>query len=156
MSARTSLILAAALALPLTVALSVPASADDWHRRGGHHRGGTSVGVVLDFHGRDYHRFSPYERRVWGNGYWYRGYYGPRYGWWWRTGGYWYPYEEPVYPYPTYVPPPVVVSAPPPAPEVQAPPQFWYYCDNPSGYYPYVRDCPTPWRTVPAEPPRER
>jgi TPR repeat protein len=28
----------------------------------------------------------------------------------------------------------------------------WYYCDNPPGYYPYVRTCNDPWRPVPAQP----
>ena len=28
-----------------------------------------------------------------------------------------------------------------------------YYCDYPAGYYPYVRSCAYPWRTVPARPP---
>ncbi|HEX6841855.1 MAG TPA: hypothetical protein VF113_10000 [Stellaceae bacterium] len=46
-----------------------------------------------------------------------------------------------------YAPPPVVV-APSPVVVVQPPQQFWYYCDNPAGYYPYVPNCPTPWRPV--------
>jgi hypothetical protein len=28
--------------------------------------------------------------------------------------------------------------------------QTWYYCANPSGYYPYVTQCNTGWQTVPA------
>jgi hypothetical protein len=28
--------------------------------------------------------------------------------------------------------------------------QTWYYCSNPSGYYPYVAQCDTGWQTVPA------
>jgi hypothetical protein len=30
---------------------------------------------------------------------------------------------------------------------------FWYYCDKPQGYYPYVRTCPSGWQKVPARPP---
>ena len=29
----------------------------------------------------------------------------------------------------------------------------WYYCNNPQGYYPYVRTCPGGWQKVPARPP---
>jgi len=28
--------------------------------------------------------------------------------------------------------------------------QYWYYCSNPAGYYPYVTHCNTGWQTVPA------
>jgi uncharacterized protein YecT (DUF1311 family) len=30
--------------------------------------------------------------------------------------------------------------------------QTWYYCDDPAGYYPYVRTCLKPWRPVPSQP----
>ena len=57
-----------------------------------------------------------------------------------------------AYPYPTY--PPVVVQPSPPAqvyvqPQ-QAPPaeSYWYYCENPKGYYPYVSQCPKGWMQV--------
>jgi hypothetical protein len=39
--------------------------------------------------------------------------------------------------------------APPVAPP---PPNFWYYCDNPPGYYPYVARCNSAFRAVPARP----
>ncbi len=84
------------------------------------------------------------------------------------TGGAWYFYERPVYPYPTVVgeiiyvepvpvmpePPPIVVPVappppPPPPPPGPAPQQFWYYCDNPPGYYPYVATCNGNYREVP-------
>jgi hypothetical protein len=47
--------------------------------------------------------------------------------------------------------PPVVV--PPPAP--LQPPAYWYYCQDPQGYYPYTRECPGGWMTVapPTAPP---
>ena len=55
------------------------------------------------------------------------------------TAPFWYPgYAYPVYAYPTY-----------PAPVYQAPPPtYWYYCQNPQGYYPYVPQCPGGWLTV--------
>src|SRR5471030_1906949 len=50
--------------------------------------------------------------------------------------------------------PVVVESAPPTYVERSAPaPQSsqsstWSYCANPKGYYPYVKDCKVPWRSV--------
>jgi hypothetical protein len=35
-----------------------------------------------------------------------------------------------------------------------APKGFWYRCDAPAGYYPYIPVCRTPWRFVPSVPPR--
>jgi hypothetical protein len=50
--------------------------------------------------------------------------------------------------------PPTVVQAPPAPPaQPQALPPTWYYCDRPPGYYPYVAECPSGWRAVPATPP---
>lgn len=28
--------------------------------------------------------------------------------------------------------------------------QYWYYCQNPAGYYPYIQQCTTNWQPVPA------
>jgi len=40
------------------------------------------------------------------------------------------------------------------ASQQQPPPaQFWYHCDNPQGYYPYVQTCSSGWHQVPATPP---
>jgi hypothetical protein len=57
--------------------------------------------------------------------------------------------------------PPVVVEPPPqayvqPSPPVYvqpSPPSFWYYCENPQGYYPYVQQCPGGWSQVAPTPP---
>ncbi|MEA2729098.1 MAG: hypothetical protein QOF70_3573 [Acetobacteraceae bacterium] len=35
-----------------------------------------------------------------------------------------------------------------------APTGFWYRCDAPAGYYPYIPACGIPWRIVPSTPPR--
>jgi hypothetical protein len=77
-------------------------------------------------------------------------------GFWWGPGwwgpGWW----GPSYPY--YPSPPVVEQQPPvyvqPEPQTQQP-NYWYYCQNPQGYYPYIQQCPGGWMTVvpPAAPP---
>jgi hypothetical protein len=105
-----------------------------------------------------------------GNGGWYPYYpYYPYWGW-----GY-YGFYDPFWPYPYYYPygvglglsygyysaPPVVVeSVGPPDEYLNAPPdggtppeQFWYYCQDPAGFYPYVRMCNGEWEAVPAAPP---
>jgi hypothetical protein len=111
---------------------AMPAAADHWHH--GYWHGG----------------YPGY----WHTGYWHHGWYGGRFGWWWVTGGGWYWYDAPVYPYPgvvseVYVTPPANAVPPPAAPA----PQMWYYCDNPAGYYPYVQTCSQPFRpVVPTQP----
>src|SRR5690349_16496954 len=82
-----------------------------------------------DFHGRDFGRFTPHERTIWGGGVWRHDWYGGRFGWWWVVGPNWYLYPEPIYPHPTYVPPAIVVQQAPPVPSGLPPMQYWYYCD---------------------------
>ena len=80
-------------------------------------------------------------------------------------GPVWYPapyyYPPPAY----YYPPPVVVqsaptyieqpqnSAPPSSSAPQTSSDYWYYCRDSRSYYPYVKDCASPWQHVPARPP---
>ena len=86
----------------------------------------------------------------WGPGYWGPHYWGPRVWvgpsvWWWGA---------PYY----YAAPPVTVQQAPvylqPAPPVEEP-QYWYYCQNPQGYYPYIQQCSKGWMKVvpPTTPP---
>ena len=90
---------------------------------------------------------------------------GPGWGSWWGPWGYVdpYPYYRPyAYPYPYYSNPyqyyvPPAASPPPPVYEQPAPaPQqgesVWYYCPDPPGYYPYVRQCPKGWTKVAPSP----
>lgn len=94
----------------------------------------------------------PGPMRGWNGGYWHRGWYGPRFGWWWVVGPSWYYYPAPVYPYPDpYIPPVIVQTAP--AKPGPAPAQYWYYCAASKAYYPYVAECPGGWQPVPATPP---
>jgi hypothetical protein len=79
--------------------------------------------------------------------------FGPYYAPYW--GPYWAPYN---YPAVVVTPPPTVYVQPAPQapaqPAPQAPAQppspssFWYYCEDPQGYYPYVQQCPGGWRPV--------
>lgn len=94
----------------------------------------------------DIHRFHEHDFDRWRGGRWFHGRHEGRMGWWWIAGGSWYFYPAPIYPYPDPYQPPAVVLGPPP------PPANYYYCDNPAGYYPYVPQCRTPWRVVPARP----
>ena len=132
----------ALIALSIAVALGIAAPGVEAQHRG-----------APDFHGRDFHHFDARERAIWRGGAWVHDWHDGRYGWWWQLGGGWYFYPEPIYPYPTYVPPAIVVQQSPPVPTGLPPAQFWYYCDNPQGYYPYVASCNGPWREVPVTPP---
>jgi len=90
---------------------------------------------------RDIHSFHDHDYGIWRGGHWYHGPYGGRSGWWWIVGGVYYYYPAPVYPYPDPYVPPAVVPAP----------TYWFYCQNPQGYYPYVPSCTVPWQQVPAQ-----
>jgi hypothetical protein len=65
--------------------------------------------------------------------------------------GWWGPPAYPYYPYYSYYPaPPVVVEQQPQGYVQQNQPEsdYWYYCQNPEGYYPYVKSCPGGWMKV--------
>ena len=64
----------------------------------------------------------------------------------WYSGPYYSPY---YYPYYYSAPPAVIQQQPPVYEERQQPPsQYWYYCQDPKGYYPYVKTCPGGWMKV--------
>lgn len=127
-------------------AVALGASSPVWADRDGRghgHRGGARVGIGL--------YLGP-------------GYLGPGFG---------YPMYRPAYPYPYYYPEPYpapAVIAVPTEPPVyiergndgtgynrgadgQPPQGYWYRCNQPNGYYPYVSQCPGGWLQVPAQPP---
>lgn len=69
--------------------------------------------------------------------------------------GYGMPYPYPYYPYQPVVaapsPPPVYTQQNiPTTSEPQT--NYWHYCRNPDGYYPYVRECPGGWEKIPPQP----
>jgi hypothetical protein len=80
---------------------------------------------------------------------WYDPFWGPRFGL-----GYGYGYGFGYYPS-TRVIVRERVPAPGYLPQPDGPPpqQNWYRCDNPAGYYPYVRTCNGAWQSVPVTPP---
>lgn len=80
-----------------------------------------------------------------------------------------YPYYAPYPYYPPYAyyPPAVITQADPPVyieqnsqenatPQATAPQSnnYWYHCDKPEGYYPYIKECANGWKPVPATPPQ--
>lgn len=69
--------------------------------------------------------------------------------WGWYPPPYYYP---PAYYYPPVVEVPV---APPVYIERESAPAtggYWYYCERPQGYYPYVKSCPGGWQRVRPQP----
>jgi hypothetical protein len=100
--------------------------------------------------GGHYHGGSSWRTSIW---------IGPGWGGWtpWWGPAYYpyrYPYYYPNYPY--YPEPPVVIQQQPPV-YVQPEEQYWYYCQNPEGYYPYIKKCPGGWlKVVPSTPPDEK
>jgi hypothetical protein len=111
---------------------------DHWRHQGPNH---PAVRVADPWRG-DIHRFHEHDFATWRGGRWWHGAHGGRLGWWWMVGDAWYFYPRPIYPYPYPYAPPVVVTPAPPA-------EYYYYCANPPGYYPYVPECFGPWSEVP-------
>jgi len=105
---------------------------------GGHHGG---------FHGGFYIGIGP--------GFW-PGYYWGYYPYYWGAPIVGWPYGG--WPYATYAgwpyvgwpyyPPQATEAAPPDSQPQQQQPYYWYYCENPQGYYPYVKSCPGGWKQV--------
>lgn len=135
----------------LAIALfSIVVSGSVWAH--GHRHSHSHLSIGLGYYGPGYY-----------GGYGYGGYGFGRYGF----GGYGYGYPSYYFP-PAYAyPPTVIVPATPPVyieqqaqqqPAQSAQPtqpraNYWYYCKDPDGYYPYVRECPGGWLQVAPQPP---
>ena len=67
-------------------------------------------------------------------------------------GWMYYPPPSPYYyPPPIYLPPPqppVYIEQAPPRPVAPPAQSYWYYCTNPQGYYPTIKECPGGWLKV--------
>ena len=153
--------MAVALGMALVLLATSVAEANGRHHggggyyRGGHHHGG--------------HYRGGYYRGGYGWGGWGGWGGGWGYGWGGGWGGvavyprvviggpYWWGNPYPYYGYPYYSRPLVIERSEPQiyVQQPQSEPQYWYYCANPSGYYPYVAQCSVGWQRVPATaPPR--
>jgi hypothetical protein len=72
-----------------------------------------------------------------------------------------YPYYYPYQTYPTVVEvtppqPPVYIQQPQAAAPAADAGSWWYYCADTKTYYPYVRECASPWQRVAPQPPAAR
>jgi hypothetical protein len=104
------------------------------------------VNTFRPFIGARITRFSPRVRATWVRGRWWHGRHAGRFGWWWFAGGSWFFYPAPIYPYPDYVSQTYYDE---PGADYG---NYWYYCRDPRGYYPYVQHCNGPWEPVPTQP----
>ncbi len=100
----------------------------------GHYKAGYGHGYGWGHHGRWRHHY---------RGYGYRGhhYRGPKYFW---SGT----IVIPSYPYAYPAPPPVVIEKQPPVYVQPQEENYWYYCPDPQGYYPYIQECAGGWMKV--------
>jgi len=128
---------------------------DRFHRvppefRGRGFRAGPGVTMrVSPFRGyRGWHvnRFNSAQLARWRGGRWWHGWHHGHVGWWWWVDGGWYFYDAPIYPYPGYV---SDYAYDEPSQDYG---DYWYYCRDPEGYYPYVQHCNGNWEPVPAQP----
>lgn len=110
------------------------------HHGGGYGGYGLALGLgVLGGYGLGYYgNRTPYYPPAYG--------YAPRYGY---GNAYGYPpaVRVPAAPPPVYIQQEIVQVAP----QAQAV-EYWHYCRNPEGYYPYVKNCPEGWMQVAPQP----
>lgn len=73
---------------------------------------------------------------------------------WYYPPPYW--YNPPWYNPPVFVQPAPQVyierGAEPSEPDDDA--YYWYHCNRPEGYYPYIKECPGGWKKVVPTPPK--
>ena len=140
----------AAVAILFIAAVAGPniASAAPHGGGGGFHGGGFHAGSFGGFHGGGFHGGGFHAGAFgggWQGGHWNHGWHNGRYGWWWGPavgwGYYDYPYGAGYWPDSWYYGDYGYGQ-----PDAG---QYWYYCSDPSGYYPYVPQCNVPWQPVP-------
>jgi hypothetical protein len=142
------------LFLAMALLASTAVSSYGW-AGGGLHGGGGSWGS----HGGGHWQGGGHWHGGWHGGHWRGHHFGPRVfvglgfaaPFWWYPYGY--PYADP-WAYPVYSPPVTVESSPQTyiQQDTQGQ-QYWYYCQSPEGYYPYVKECPGGWQQVQPQPP---
>ena len=110
--------------------------------------GATTPPAIREFVDRhDVNRFTPQQREAWTHGRWHHTWHHGHFGWWWFFNNFWFFYPEPFYPFPTYVGEYYDYYD-----DQYSGDDFWYWCDDPRGYYPYVQECEVDWIPVPPEP----
>lgn len=152
MNQLTKVVIAIAAMMVLTPAFAV--------EYGHEHRESRQHEQQESWHEHDIHRFHEHDLDIWRGGRWIHGRHQGRLAWWWIAGGVWYAYQTQTFPYPDpYMPPELVMPQQPAVsvspPNQPAPNQYWYYCSQPQGYYPYTPQCQVPWQKVPASAPSD-
>ncbi len=107
-------------------------------------RGVRAPNMTGAFHGHSFAEFTSQEKEAWTHGSWRHTWHHHHFGWWWFADGFWFFYPEPLYPYPDYVGPEYYYE--------EGADYYWYWCDDPPGYYPYVQQCNDDWQPVPPTP----
>ena len=141
-------------------------SGGSWSGGGGWHGGSGGSWNGGGWHGGGYYGGGYRGYYGWRGGYWGPGFgvYWGGPGWWWGAwpyaygyGGYGYPYAYTYGGYTGYFgavdggayvqqdSAPTYVEQAQPAPAAN---NFWYYCTDPAGYYPYVKNCSKTWMQV--------
>ena len=121
-------------------------SRGSYHGSGSRYHGSTSYHggykSGYKYHGHNSHHGHGNSYRFWIGG-WAPGWWGPAYPY-----PRYYPYYFPYYPYPYYAPGTVIAEQPALSDPSQDQDSYWYYCQNPQGYYPYIKSCPGGWMKV--------
>jgi hypothetical protein len=113
-----------------------PPPSGGYHGHGGYYRPGGYYGHG----GHDHWSVGIYFDPFW---------YGP----WYYPGPYYRPYYYPPAVVPVPVEPPVYVQRDDAAGTAPPASAYWYYCSDPQGYYPYVKQCKVEWQAVAPRPP---
>lgn len=100
------------------------------------------------FNGHTFSGLTPGERGAWQQGGWRHVEHNGYLGWWWVVGDSWFFYPAPIYPYPLYIGPDYYYNY---YDYYSTPTYYWYYCEDPAGYYPTVQECNGPWEPVPPQ-----
>jgi hypothetical protein len=106
---------------------------------------GASPRELRSFQGRSITQFNPQQREAWTHGTWRHARHNGHFGWWWFFNDFWFFYQEPIYPFPTYVGDYY-------GDDYYGSDNYSYWCDDPRGYYPYVQECYDDWIPVPPQP----
>jgi hypothetical protein len=113
-------------------------------------------------HGGGYHGGGGHFAGHGGHGGFSIGFYGgyPYYGYPFYRDPFFYGYGYPYYSSPVIVTtpatPPTYIEQSPSVQSQELAAGYWYYCQNPAGYYPYVKECQEPWQQVEPTPPSSR